>query len=67
MNIRNVAEMLEFSSTFNAEQLQESSLQFISLNLPVLLEGGLLEPLTSSSLDLLSQTYQTMVSSMWLS
>lgn len=39
VTLRNVGEVLEFATTYNAEQLQQVCQQFIRLNLPALLEN----------------------------
>jgi len=46
--LRNVCELLEFADMYNATQLKTTCLQFITLNLPALLESRwcLREPVT---------------------
>ena len=61
VSLRNVAEILEFCSTYNAAQLRWSCLQFVCVNLPALLEARLLDTLSLPLLEELSQTYHKMV------
>jgi hypothetical protein len=61
LNIRNISEMTEFSSLYNATQLERTCFQFICNNLLALIECGVLESLPSTTLDQLSQVYKEMV------
>jgi hypothetical protein len=39
LTLRNVGEVLQLSGTYNADQLKQCCLQYISLNLPAILEA----------------------------
>lgn len=39
LTLRNVAEVLQLSGTYNADQLKQCCFQYISLNLPAVLEA----------------------------
>jgi len=58
LSLKNVAEMLQFSVYYMSEQLQQSSMQFICLNLPALLENKTLELLDEVSFEKLDQYYR---------
>ena len=42
VSLRNICELLEFADTYNATQLKTTCHQFITINLPALLESRLL-------------------------
>jgi len=56
--LKNVAEILQFSFNYSAEQLQRSAMQFISLNLPALLENKTLEILDDEVFSNLDKFYR---------
>lgn len=56
--LKNVAEILQFSFSYSAEQLQKSAMQFISLNLPALLENKTLEILDDEVFSNLDKFYR---------
>ena len=58
LTLKNVAEMLQFSVYYMSEQLQQSTMQFICLNLPALLENKTLELLDDVSFEKLDQYYR---------
>ncbi|XP_063954638.1 inhibitor of Bruton tyrosine kinase-like [Lytechinus pictus] len=58
VTLRNVAELLEFASMYQAKQLKASCHQFICLNLASLVESGSLEPLDQHVLEDLSTAYK---------
>lgn len=58
VNLRNCAENLDFSFTFNCHLLKEFCLEFICLNLSRLLEGNVLDNLDVGLLQELSEFYR---------
>lgn len=38
LNLRNASHLMQFAATYHAEQLQQCCMQYISLNLPAILE-----------------------------
>nr|XP_045601893.1 inhibitor of Bruton tyrosine kinase-like isoform X1 [Procambarus clarkii] len=48
LTLKNAAELLEFASNYNAVQLKETAMQFISLNLTAVLENGSLLSISNS-------------------
>ncbi|GFO24306.1 inhibitor of bruton tyrosine kinase [Plakobranchus ocellatus] len=64
LSFRNVGELLEFSSVYQAQQLRSSCQQFISLNLAAMLEGRYLDVLSEETLNELSSYYRARVPSM---
>lgn len=64
LSLRNAAYMLQLSSTCNAEQLKHCCMQFISLNLPAVLESRTLEVVDSNVLEELSPYYKMMIPAM---
>lgn len=61
VSLRNVCEVLEFASIYNASQLQATCQQFISLNLAALLEIRALDVLSEEVMDQLTSYYREMV------
>lgn len=59
INLRNCAENLEFSFTYNCHDLKKFCMTFISLNIERLLETTVLDSLESSVLKELSSFYRT--------
>ena len=47
MSLKNVGQMLDFSSIYNAKQLKRSCMQFICLNLPAVVEMRFLTMVSS--------------------
>ncbi|XP_070564360.1 inhibitor of Bruton tyrosine kinase-like [Ptychodera flava] len=64
ITLRNVAELLEFSSLYNALQLKRTCNQFINLNLATLLDMRTLEVLSEELLEDLSAAYREMIPAM---
>uniref|UniRef100_A0A8C8SN21 Inhibitor of Bruton tyrosine kinase n=1 Tax=Pelusios castaneus TaxID=367368 RepID=A0A8C8SN21_9SAUR len=64
LTLKNAAELLEFSATYNAEQLKLSCLQFIGLNMAALLEARTLDVLSDQVLKDLSVSYRKMIPAM---
>ncbi|XP_019711856.1 inhibitor of Bruton tyrosine kinase isoform X1 [Hippocampus comes] len=64
LTLKNAAELLEFATMYNAEQLKLSCLQFIVLNMAVLLESKALDCLSDEVLLELSAAYKRMIPAM---
>uniref|UniRef100_A0A8D0GK01 BTB domain-containing protein n=1 Tax=Sphenodon punctatus TaxID=8508 RepID=A0A8D0GK01_SPHPU len=64
LTLKNAAELLQFSATYNSEQLKQSCLQFIGLNMAALLEARTLDVLSDEVLKDLSVSYKKMVPAM---
>uniref|UniRef100_A0A1A7WGB9 Inhibitor of Bruton agammaglobulinemia tyrosine kinase n=1 Tax=Iconisemion striatum TaxID=60296 RepID=A0A1A7WGB9_9TELE len=64
LTLKNVAELLEFATLYNAEQLKQSCLQFIVLNMAALLESRALDILSDEVLLELSAAYRRMIPAM---
>uniref|UniRef100_A0A8D2LZ33 Inhibitor of Bruton tyrosine kinase n=1 Tax=Varanus komodoensis TaxID=61221 RepID=A0A8D2LZ33_VARKO len=64
LTLKNAAELLEFSATYNAEQLKQSCLQFIVLNMAAIFETRALDVLSDAVLKELSIAYRKMIPSM---
>ncbi|XP_074510804.1 inhibitor of Bruton tyrosine kinase [Sebastes fasciatus] len=64
LTLKNGAELLEFSTMYNAEQLKLSCLQFIVLNMAALLESKALDILSDEVLVELSAAYRRMIPAM---
>ncbi|XP_041354992.1 inhibitor of Bruton tyrosine kinase-like isoform X2 [Gigantopelta aegis] len=64
LNFRNVAELLEFSSVYNADQLKASCQQMISLNMAALLEGRYLDVLSDETIGELKEYYRNLIPGM---
>lgn len=64
LTLKNGAELLEFSTMYNAEQLKLSCLQFIVLNMAALLESKALDILSDEVLMELSAAYRRMIPAM---
>lgn len=62
VSLKNVADLLDFATTYHADQLKSTCLQFICLNLPAVLEGNLLKNSTRESLDDIGRYYREFVS-----
>merc|ERR1719186_180205 len=58
LTLKNVAEILQFSFNYSAEQLQRSCMQFICINLPAILENRSLEFLEDDVLSSLGNFYR---------
>ncbi|XP_067674243.1 inhibitor of Bruton tyrosine kinase-like [Haliotis asinina] len=58
ITFRNVGEILEFASMYNATQLRATCQQFISLNLAALLEGRYLDVLSEDTMQELKEYYR---------
>ena len=58
ISLKNVSELLQFSVFYGSEQLQRSTMQFICLNLPALLETRSLENLDEESFEKLDEFYK---------
>ena len=58
LTLKNVTELLQFSVNFLAEQLERSTMQFICLNLPAILENRSLELLEDEAFFKLDQYYR---------
>lgn len=64
LTLKNAAELLEFATMYNAEQLKLSCLQFIVLNMAALLESKALDILSDEVLVELSAAYRRMIPAM---
>ncbi|KAJ8314789.1 hypothetical protein KUTeg_006939 [Tegillarca granosa] len=64
VNLKNVAEMLEFSSIYNATQLKGACQQFILINLAALLEGRYLDAVSDDVMSDLTDYYQEKILAM---
>ncbi|XP_059423219.1 inhibitor of Bruton tyrosine kinase [Carassius carassius] len=64
LTLKNAAELLEFSTVYNADQLKVSCLQFIVLNMAALLESRALEILSDDVLLDLTAAYRRMIPAM---
>ncbi|TRY71260.1 hypothetical protein DNTS_006990, partial [Danionella cerebrum] len=64
LTLKNSAELLEFSTVYNADQLKLSCLQFIVLNIASLLESKALETLSEELLLDISVAYRKMIPAM---
>ncbi|XP_025096853.1 inhibitor of Bruton tyrosine kinase-like isoform X2 [Pomacea canaliculata] len=64
LTLRNVGEVLEFATTYNAEQLQQVCQQFIRLNLPALLENRSLDMIGDETMQDLSNYYRSAIPAM---
>ncbi|KAM6935398.1 inhibitor of Bruton tyrosine kinase isoform 1-T1 [Lycodopsis pacificus] len=64
LTLKNGAELLEFASMYNAEQLKLSCLQFIVVNMAALLESKALDILSDEVLVELSAAYRRMIPAM---
>ncbi|XP_064411625.1 inhibitor of Bruton tyrosine kinase-like isoform X2 [Latimeria chalumnae] len=64
LTLKNAAELLEFASMYNADQLKLSCLQFIGLNMAALLEARALDILSDEVLKELSVAYRKMIPAM---
>uniref|UniRef100_A0A8C5E5B2 BTB domain-containing protein n=1 Tax=Gouania willdenowi TaxID=441366 RepID=A0A8C5E5B2_GOUWI len=64
LTLKNAAELLEFATMYNAEQLKLSCFQFIVLNLAALLESKALDILSDEVLLELSATYRRTIPAM---
>ncbi|KAI7806678.1 putative inhibitor of Bruton tyrosine kinase, partial [Triplophysa rosa] len=64
LTLKNSAELLEFATVYNAEQLKLSCLQFIVLNMAALLESKALEILSDDVLLGLTAAYRKMIPAM---
>lgn len=64
LTLKNGAELLEFASVYNAEQLKLSCLQFIVVNMAALLESKALDILSEEVLGELSAAYRRMIPAM---
>ncbi|KAM7420261.1 hypothetical protein PAMA_014796 [Pampus argenteus] len=64
LTLKNAAELLEFATMYNAEQLKLSCLQFIVLNMAALLESKALDILSDEVLVDLSAAYRRMIPAM---
>jgi len=58
LSLKNVSEVLQFSFNYSAEQLQQSCMQFICINLPAILENKSLEFLEDGILTSLGTFYR---------
>ncbi|KAL6108805.1 ibtk [Pungitius sinensis] len=64
LTLKNGAELLEFASVYNADQLKLSCLQFIVVNMAALLESKSLDILSEEVLMELSAAYRRMIPAM---
>ncbi|XP_068586194.1 inhibitor of Bruton tyrosine kinase [Cebidichthys violaceus] len=64
LTLKNGAELLEFATMYNAEQLKLSCLQFIVVNMAALLESKALDILSDEALVELSAAYRRMIPAM---
>ncbi|XP_075218309.1 inhibitor of Bruton tyrosine kinase [Lycorma delicatula] len=60
LNLRNASHLMQFAATYHAEQLQQCCMQYISLNLPAILEMRTLEMVSPAVLKELSTYYKQM-------
>ena len=61
VTFRDAAELLQFSATYNAEQLKAFVEQFIGRNMATFLEGRLLDHLDPQLLNDLTKSYRRLV------
>ncbi|KAK7084094.1 hypothetical protein SK128_012683 [Halocaridina rubra] len=61
LTLKNAGEVLTFSSNYNAHQLKNTAMEFISLNLAAMLENGSLLRLSSDVLADLSKYYRKFI------
>ena len=61
MTFRDAAELLQFSSTYNADQLKTFVEQYICRNMATFLEGRLLDNLEEPLLSDLTKAYRNLV------
>lgn len=61
VTFRDAAELLQFSATYNAEQLKAFVEQFICRNMATFLEGRLLDHLDNQLLNDLTKSYRKLV------
>ncbi|KAM4694566.1 inhibitor of Bruton tyrosine kinase [Discoglossus pictus] len=64
ITLKNAAELLEFATLYNAEQLKLSCFQFIGLNMAALIEARSLDVLSDDVLKDLSEAYIRMIPAM---
>ncbi|XP_053317203.1 inhibitor of Bruton tyrosine kinase isoform X2 [Spea bombifrons] len=64
ITLKNAAELLEFASLYNAEQLKLSCFQYIGLNMAALLEARSLDVLSDDVLKDLADAYRKMIPAM---
>ncbi|KAJ3597364.1 hypothetical protein NHX12_000892 [Muraenolepis orangiensis] len=64
LTLKNAAELLEFSTMYNADQLKLSCLQFLVLNMAALLEAKALDVLGDEVLLEVSASYKRMIPAM---
>ncbi|XP_033126307.1 inhibitor of Bruton tyrosine kinase-like isoform X2 [Anneissia japonica] len=64
ISLKNAAELLEFSSVYQADQLMKTCQQFICLNLPVMIESQALDILSNPVMDELTKSYKEMIPAM---
>ncbi|XP_058601857.1 inhibitor of Bruton tyrosine kinase isoform X2 [Onychostoma macrolepis] len=64
LTLKSAAELLEFATVYNADQLKLSCLQFIALNMTALLESRALEILSDDVLLDLTAAYRRMIPAM---
>ncbi|KAL2084814.1 hypothetical protein ACEWY4_020332 [Coilia grayii] len=64
LTLKNAAELLEFASMYNADQLRLSCQQFIVINMAALLESRALDVLSDDVLVELSAAYRRMIPAM---
>ncbi|XP_016389972.1 inhibitor of Bruton tyrosine kinase-like [Sinocyclocheilus rhinocerous] len=64
LTLKNAAELLEFATVYNADQLKLSCLQFMVLNMTALLESRALEILSDGVLLDLTAAYRRMIPAM---
>ncbi|XP_053143059.1 inhibitor of Bruton tyrosine kinase isoform X2 [Hemicordylus capensis] len=64
LTLKNAAELLEFAAMYNAEQLKQSCLQFIVLNMAAILETRALDVLSGDVLKDLSVSYRKTIPAM---
>ncbi|XP_063243097.1 inhibitor of Bruton tyrosine kinase [Bacillus rossius redtenbacheri] len=57
ITLKNVAHFLQFSETYNADQLKLCCMQYVCLNLPAILESRVLDLLSEDLLECLSKYY----------
>lgn len=57
LTLRNVGQVLQLSGTYNAEQLKQCCFQYITLNLPAVLEARILESVDRDLLQDLTKYY----------
>ncbi|XP_061171196.1 inhibitor of Bruton tyrosine kinase-like isoform X2 [Saccostrea echinata] len=64
VTMKNVGELLEFSTLYNAEQLKAVCQQYILINLPAILEGRYLDMISDEVMAELTRYYHNKVPSM---